>query len=90
MVYGFIKQTGGDIQVSSQPGLGTDVQLTLPLCAPDSRRAPLLRRALLVEDDPEALASAAAQLRLIGYNVVRAGSFEEGLSALNSKYRFDA
>ena len=91
MVYGFIKQTGGDIQISSQPGEGTEVKLTLPLCAAATARPTAHRgRALLVEDDPEALASVAAQLKSIGFEVVRASSFEEGMAALDSKCRFNA
>ncbi|NOR61632.1 MAG: HAMP domain-containing protein [Rhodobacteraceae bacterium] len=89
MVYGFIKQTGGDIQISSQPGKGTDVRLTLPRFMGKAAQPELLHRALLVEDDPEALASVAAQLKSIGYHVVRAGTFEEGQAALDAKCRFD-
>ncbi len=91
MVYGFIKQTGGDIQILSTPDTGTSVCLTLPLSAPEtSPPQATRRRALLVEDDPEALASVAAQLRLIGYEVTRAGSFEEGLAALKRGDCYDA
>lgn len=91
MVYGFIKQTGGDIQISSQPGKGSQVQLTLPLCATDQPRPETpLKRALLVEDDPEALTSVAAQLKLVGFDVVRAATFEEGMTALGTRCRFDA
>ena len=32
MVYGFIRQSGGDVQITSTPGQGTTVQLMLPLC----------------------------------------------------------
>lgn len=91
MVYGFIKQTGGDIQISSQPGEGSQVQLTLPICAPQqSQPAVPHKRALLVEDDPDALASVAAQLKSVGFDVVRAATFEEGMAALDTRCRFDA
>ncbi len=89
MVYGFIKQTGGDIQISSQPGKGSEVRLTLPRFIGKAAQPALLHRALLVEDDPEALASVAAQLKSIGFHVVRARSFEEGQAALDAKCRFD-
>lgn len=89
MVYGFIKQTGGDIQISSQPGVGSEVRLTLPRCKGEAAQPALLHRALLVEDDPEALESVAAQLKSIGYQVVCARSFEEGQAALDTKCRFD-
>ena len=89
MVYGFIKQTGGDIQISSQPSKGTEVRLTLPRFMDKAAQPELLHRALLVEDDPEALASVAAQLKSIGYQVVRARTFEEGQAALDAQCRFD-
>ncbi len=89
MVYGFIKQTGGDIQISSVLGEGTSVCLTLPRFMGSAAKPELRHRALLVEDDPEALASVAAQLKSIGFHVVRAPTFEEGRAALDSKCRFD-
>ncbi len=89
MVYGFIKQTGGDIQISSEVGKGTEICLTLPRFVGDPSKPELRHRALLVEDDPEALASVAALLKSIGFFVVRAGSFEEGLAALDANYQFD-
>ncbi len=91
MVYGFIKQTGGDIQISSQPGQGTEVMLTLPLYAARAGHPrALLKRALLVEDDKEALARVATQLESIGYAVLQASSFEDGIAAINTKCRIDA
>ncbi|MDQ1846720.1 ATP-binding protein [Gemmobacter fulvus] len=52
MVYGFIRQSGGDVQITSTPGQGTTVQLMLPLCRADGPLLPALGRVLLVEDDP--------------------------------------
>ncbi|MCF6272105.1 MAG: ATP-binding protein [Rhodobacteraceae bacterium] len=90
MVYGFIKQTGGDIQISSQPSIGTVVQLTLPLSRYENARGlPLNSQALLVEDDPEAMISVAAQLEEIGYRVRRAGGFDEGMAALEEMKTLD-
>ena len=31
MVYGFSKQIGGDLEIDSQPGVGTEVRVVLPL-----------------------------------------------------------
>lgn len=52
MVYGFIRQSGGDVQITSTLGQGTTVQLMLPLCRADGPVLPALGRVLLVEDDP--------------------------------------
>lgn len=67
MVYGFIRQSGGDVQISSVPGLGTTVRLSLPLQGADvvGARLPRLGRVLLVEDDPADMARAATLLSAV-------------------------
>ncbi len=52
MVYGFIRQSGGDIAITSSPGAGTTVRLTLPLLADRAVPTDALGRVLVVEDDP--------------------------------------
>lgn len=73
MVYGFIKQTGGDIQIESTPGKGTCVRLMLPLQTAGKARGTLSvsGRAMVVEDDPAELQLAAGLLQDLGYEVVR-------------------
>ncbi|MBK4216780.1 HAMP domain-containing protein [Paracoccus caeni] len=51
MVYGFIRQSGGDVEIQSSPGRGTIVSLKLDLCVPDATAPRSLGRVLLVEDD---------------------------------------
>ena len=51
MVYGFIRQSGGDIVISSAPGQGTTVRLTLPRQVGAPVALPTLGTVLLVEDD---------------------------------------
>jgi len=51
MVYGFIRQSGGDIAITSAPGAGTSVQLMLPLERTVAPPLPRLGPVLLVEDD---------------------------------------
>jgi signal transduction histidine kinase len=56
MVYGFIAQSGGDVQIASVPDCGTTVRLSLPLADTGDMSQPVplppLGRVLLVEDDP--------------------------------------
>lgn len=79
MVYGFIKQTGGDIKITSTIGEGTTVALMLPLCQqqPDSIPTACMGTALLVEDDLIALADTSRQLAQLGYCVLEAATFDE-------------
>jgi signal transduction histidine kinase/HAMP domain-containing protein len=51
MVYGFIRQSGGDIAITSAPGLGTTVRLTLPLQTIQPELPQITGPVLLVEDN---------------------------------------
>jgi signal transduction histidine kinase/HAMP domain-containing protein len=62
MVYGFIRQSGGDIHIASTPGQGTKVRLTLPLQSTATPVLPPLGEVLLVEDDASERAAATALL----------------------------
>ncbi len=91
MVYGFIKQTGGDIQIDSTPGEGTCVRLMLPLEVAQKTAVPThaLGRALVVEDDPSELTAATVLMQQIGYEVTQAASFAEAEIAMQSAPDFD-
>lgn len=91
MVYGFIKQTGGDIQITSEVGKGTTVCLILPLCQQQSETLTVekIGTALLVEDEPAAMASTSQQLAQLGYSVIEASSFAEAEEALYVGQRLD-
>lgn len=91
MVYGFIKQTGGDMQIESEEGIGTTVRLVLPTNA-DLSEIELKRtdkRALVVEDDPIALVHSANILKKLGYSVETSNTFENGMNKLKSNHDFD-
>lgn len=63
MVYGFIRQSGGEVQIASEVGQGTTVRLILPCLTANAADAPLpWARVLLVEDDPGDMARATAIL----------------------------
>ena len=40
MIYGYVKQSGGDVSIESRPGLGTCVKLYLPRLEPDKESYP--------------------------------------------------
>ena len=82
MVYGFMRQSGGDIRVASQEGLGTSVALYLPAsdkaAAPRASEPGELRRGhgekvMVVEDDAAVRAGSVQMLRALGYEVCAAG-----------------
>ncbi len=89
MVYGFVKQSGGHIQIYSEPRQGTSVRLYLPVvdAAGEGRGAeaqasnlPMGSDAILVvEDDPRLRRVLSRRLRSLGYQVVEA---ENGPAAM--------
>ncbi len=83
MVYGFVKQSGGHVQISSEPAHGSTVRLYLPRYVRQEDRQPAPRmppRAaqevgetiLVVEDDEAVRRSSVEALREIGYVVLEA------------------
>jgi PAS domain S-box-containing protein len=86
-VYGVVKQSGGDIVVSSAPGEGTTVTIFLPharddVDAPRGREGDPARRdqtVLLVEDDDKARQLVGRLLRESGYDVHEAARPDEAL-----------
>ena len=88
--YGIVKQSGGHINVYSEPGRGTTFKIYLPQVAslPLTPVAPLespelprgTETILLVEDDPALREMAATLLRRLGYTVLAAANGVEALS----------
>ncbi len=91
MVYGIVKQHGGMVDISSAPGVGTTVDVYLPVSidevevtssglrpAPGSLALGRGERILLVEDQPELRPVVARILGDLGYAVTAAG---DGLEA---------
>ncbi len=88
MVYGTVQQSGGTIEVHSQPGHGTTFDLYFPSAeqpddrALDSAEVPDHRgteTVLLVEDEPALRELAEQALRSYGYQVLAAGDAAEAL-----------
>jgi PAS domain S-box-containing protein len=85
MVYGFVKQSGGNIQIYSELGQGTSVRIFLPLAesvrtseelAPGAGEMDAMPRGsetiLVVEDDARVRRVTTARLRSLGYEVIEA------------------
>jgi signal transduction histidine kinase/CheY-like chemotaxis protein len=101
-VYGFAKQSGGDIQMDSIEGAGTTFTLYLPRAAAQEGATPADDLSetpvdgdglcvLLVEDNPEVGAFASDALEELGYESVHVVDAERALQELErDSSRFDA
>jgi CheY-like chemotaxis protein len=94
MVYGFIKQSNGHINIYSEPGLGTTVKLYLPR-APDEARVEAEEREpdasprgseliLVVEDDDLVREFVSELIGSLGYHTICARNGQDALTALKS------
>jgi len=86
-VYGFIKQSGGDVVIDSAPGTGTTISIYLP-AAPDAveeTRADHTESVLIVEDEPDLMDVAASLFTSMGYDVVTAASGQEAIDVMEQR-----
>lgn len=91
MVYGFIKQTGGDIQIESTPQKGTSIKLSLPTTTKIQAASNEQTKgtALLIEDDQSSLERTKHDLESIGLTVLVSDNFQDGIEELNNIHQFD-
>ncbi|MFI8614625.1 PAS domain S-box protein [Acidovorax sp. NPDC077693] len=100
MVYGFVRQSGGQLRVQSEVGRGTTIQLYFPrhvgaVAAPqplaaDGESATGGGEVIVLIDDEEAIRVVAAEaLGLAGYQVLQAQDGPSGLAVLQSGRRVD-
>ena len=96
MVYGFVKQSNGHIEIESEPDRGTTVRIFLPALAagsaPERPHADIHttgedmqgagETVLVVEDDTAVRAFVADELRTRGYQVVEANDATHALAAI--------
>jgi PAS domain S-box-containing protein len=94
MVYGFVKQSGGHIELSSDPGHGTTVRIYLPARSASAEAseprtaAPVARsmrvaRVLVVEDDARVRRISVRRLKQLGYAIIEADSGSAALLVLD-------
>ena len=98
MVYGFVKQSGGNIQIYSELAQGTSVRVFLPAADSDAHgAAPGTVEAqeadmpqgsetiLVVEDDPRLRKVLGKRLRSLGYQIIEADSGAAALQQLAAR-----
>ena len=101
MIYGFARQSGGQVRVKSAPGLGTTMRLLLPRhrgeaeaveVANDLSAAPRSaagETVLVVDDEPTIRMLVTEVLEDLGYVALHAGDGPSGVAVLQSKRRID-
>ncbi len=99
-VYGFAKQAGGDVHISSTLGKGTTIEILLPMeeesasdttgqALTQAQRAASGEVVLVVEDEPEVLEMAVECLRDLGYGTLQATTGQAALKQLQTAGRID-
>lgn len=99
MVYGFARQSGGDVAIESKPGEGCMVTIYLPRAEESAEQAATDQRpsaprghgetVLVIEDDSDLRELAQAMLGRLGYRVLAAGNAVAGLEMLESEATVD-
>ena len=92
MVHGLVAQLGGELTIASAPGMGTTIELRLPVSPEPAEAAgahegssenrPRRGSALLVDDDDLVRMSTADMLIDLGFDVMEADSAESALSLI--------
>lgn len=101
MIYGFAKQSGGQVRIHSEVGKGTTVTLFLPRHATaealgvdvgpgtEDRQAKVGETVLVIDDEPLVRMLVVDVLEDLGYRALEAGDGPQGLMLLRSDARID-
>jgi PAS domain S-box-containing protein len=101
MIYGFVRQSGGQVRIYSEPEQGTMVCLYLPRhfgevedgeAAPEIEQAPRAQAGetvMVVDDEPTVRMLVAEILHELGYQCIEASDGAAGLKLLQSGARID-
>ncbi len=95
MVYGFVKQSGGEMLIDSAPGKGSRTQLILPISeqskianpeqlalSPEPVFIPDGKKVLVVEDDAQVRQGIHEQIESLGYPTISVASAESAMDLL--------
>ncbi|MFZ6681046.1 PAS domain S-box protein [Undibacterium sp. Tian12W] len=98
MVYGFVKQSGGHINIYSEPGYGTTVKLYLPRSTEQESRLALQvleeiigghETILVAEDDEQVRTTVITMLSTLGYTVLHAADAQSALAIIEAGAKID-
>jgi PAS domain S-box-containing protein len=100
-IYGFVKQSNGNIMVYSEPGEGTTVNVYLPQYIIDQENADARptgspthmgsgETIFVVEDNPDVRNVAVTRLERLGYRVVEAETAVDAIARLSAGLEVDA
>jgi PAS domain S-box-containing protein len=100
MIYGFAKQTGGQVRISSEVGRGTTINLFLPQHSEQEKaadtpnfssapRAGVGETVLIVDDEPSVRMLVTEVLAELGYTAIEAADGASALQVLRSDARID-
>jgi PAS domain S-box-containing protein len=82
-VYGFIKQSGGEVVIDSELGNGTEITIYLPAVGGEAEHHDCATEVvLIVEDEPDLIDVAASLFISMGYDVLTASNAQEALTLL--------
>ncbi|MFZ6875996.1 PAS domain S-box protein [Undibacterium sp. Di27W] len=98
MVYGFVKQSGGHVNIYSELGYGTTVKLYLPRSTEQEERLTMQKAEkiiggtetiLVAEDDEQVRTTAIEILTGLGYTVLHAADAESALAIIEGGAKID-
>jgi CheY-like chemotaxis protein len=102
-IFGFARQSGGDVTIDSAKNVGTTVSIFLPRsqraeeqapapaapAAEEAATAPVGTRVLVVEDDPRVSRSTVGALEELGYVPIACGSGREALEIIEKDRKIE-
>lgn len=99
MVYGFVRQSGGRVEIESAPGQGTTVRLQLPRAVvPVQAQVEAVAQhtttndeklVLVLEDEDDVRQTLCEQLHLLGYMTLEAANGEQAMHLLAASSEID-